>query len=822
MKKTSDLTDLILKPLDVGLKEINSLISTFEKTEDTLIAHQQSIQKIHENFIMFDLTTENPLTELISGLKSVFSFWSFGLFRLKNSLKLDILEPLKMFADNIRNMTKVFESDIGTAEETLLSCTKRLTDCKSRYLKDSETLETMETQRLGQANPAKHNLQGAVSLQLVECLNAEKKLNESHETFEKVSIKLIESVKKNEESRMYFIKTSTEKFIHHFSSFTETMAQKLKESTESISRTTCSYRVDEFYAKLNEFIPPKLAFETYNSWKHKNRSVDMVEDSLIVNSTIELLLYKKSSEQASIERLMEIVETFEGQEWFFRVLETKISSKPIGHYEITKLGEIFIRILASLPKIERSYTIFSHIIRISEMIWTNHLNLKKFLYEFLVADHGLMDERRWVYLISSEIEEKSKREAMITQRNKKRAKSKGFFESFKKINFLAKDSFEVRQEDVKRKLAREVIMTYSCKLWKFRVDQELCYSILMGFANDYNIDPECIVEMLSIIRPAREYHKHRRIMKKIENPKEFTVILPYLSLKDQVELLKVSKSLNLLLSKQVYSNILTSPKKKSLKLRKFLWIQALTPYFPAHSYQSMMLELRSNKRSIEKQRKIIKLDVNRSCRSEDIRKAVKKVLEVYAFFNKHVGYCQGMNFIVSTFYSVMKDQELTYYCLYAFIQKLKMQIVLADNLLGLKCFLYQFDKLIELKIPKVYKVFVNTESFSCNFASSWFLTAFSGCLFDRMDLLHEIWDLLFVKGWKIIFQISLIFLKIQQKNILDYYFTENTIHLSSEKIVASGIQVKNLFRIIKEVKISKKHLEKLQEDYIKIINDAKM
>ena len=150
-----------------------------------------------------------------------------------------------------------------------------------------------------------------------------------------------------------------------------------------------------------------------------------------------------------------------------------------------------------------------------------------------------------------------------------------------------------------------------------------------------------------------------------------------------------------------------------------------------------------------------------------------------------------------------------------------MQIVLADNLLGLKCFLYQFDKLIELKIPKVYKIFVNTESFSCNFASSWFLTAFSGCLFDRMDLLHEIWDLLFVKGWKIIFQISLIFLKIQQKNILDYYFTENTIHLSSEKIVASGIQVKNLFRIIKEVKISKKHLEKLQEDYIKIINDAK-
>ena len=410
---------------------------------------------------------------------------------------------------------------------------------------------------------------------------------------------------------------------------------------------------------------------------------------------------------------------------------------------------------------------------------------------------------------------------MIAQRYKERVKSKGFIESFKKINFWAKDNFKVRQEDLRRKLAREVLMTYSCKLWKFRVEQELSYSILMAFAVEYNIDFECIVEMLSVIRPAGEFYKYGQKSIKNSNPRDFLVFLPYLAIREQVELLKISKTVNLLLCKQVYSNMLTCSNNKSRELRKFLWIQALSSFFPSHSYQKMMQELKSNKRSIDKQRKIIKLDVNRSCRNEGTRKAIKKVLEVYAFFNKHVGYCQGMNFIVSALHSVMNDQELTYYCLCAFIQKFNMQVVLSDTLIGLKCFLYQFDKLIELKIPQIYKVFVNTESFSCNFASSWFLTAFSGCLLDRVDLLNEIWDLLLAKGWKIIFQVSLVFLKTQQKSILDYYFTENTIHLNSEKIVKSGMQIKNLFKHCKELKISKKHLDKLQEDYRKINYDAK-
>ena len=821
MKKTSDISDLIIKPFELGLKEMNNLISIFEKTEETLNAHQKSIQKIHEGFIIFDLNAENPLNELISGLKSVFSFWTFGLFRLKNSMKIDILEPLKIFAENIRNVTKVIESEIGTVGEALLSCTKKFNDCKLKYLKDCEILETMESQKLSQSNQTKHTLQDSLSSQLIDCLKSEKKLNESHETFEILSTKLIESIKKNEESRMYFIKTSSEKFTHHFSTFTETMSQKLKETSELISRTSCTYQTTTFYPNLKNLIPTKQFFEIYNSTKYKHLNTNLTEDSLILNSTIDLLIYKKSSNKANLSRLIEITQTFEGQEWFFRVLEQKISSSPIENYEITKLGEIFIKILTNLPRIDRSFIIFSHIIKTSELIWTNHSNLKKFLYEFLLADHGLMDQGRWVYLISREIEEKTKREAMIAQRFKKKAKSKGFLESFKKINFWAKDSFKVKHEDLRRKIAREVLMTYSCKLWKFKVDQELSYSVVMNFAVEHCIDSESIVEMLSVIRPAGEYYKHGHKMKNLSSPRDFLVILPYLSLKEQVELLRVSKSFNLLLSKQVYSNMLTCLNKKSCELRKFLWIKALTPFFPPHSYQNMLQELKSNKKSIDKQRKIIKLDVNRSCRNQDTRKAIKTVLEVYAYVNKEIGYCQGMNFIVSALHLVINDQELTYYCLYAFIQKLNMQMVLSDKLIGLKCFLYQFDKLIELKLPKIYKVFVNTESFSCNFASSWFLTAFSGCLLDRIEILHEIWDLLLVKGWKIVFEISLIFLKTQQKYILDYYFSENTIHLNSEKIVKSGIEIKNLFEVCKQLKISKKHLDKLKDDYSKIINDAK-
>lgn len=823
MNKASDLSDLILKPLDTGLKEISNLIKTFDRTFESLSEHQSSIQKIHENFIIYDLSNENPLLELLTGLKSIFSCWSFGLYRLKNNMHLEILEPLRLIAENLKNLSKVFENDIGTAEESLQICTKRLADCKSKYFKDAETLETLETQRFGQVNPIKYNLQGAVSLQLVECINAEKKLNESHETFETVSLKLIESVKKNEESRMYFIKTSTEKFLHHFSSFFDTLLDKIKETGAGISKLNCFFSVDEFYAKLNEFIPPKMAFETYNSWKHKNKSVDMVEDSLVVNSTIELLVNKKSSEQASVDRLMEIVENYEGQEWFFRVLEQKLTEKSIGHYELTKLGEIFIRILETLPKIERSFTIFKHIITLSEQIWTNHQNNKKFLYEFLMADNGLLDVNRWMYLVEDEIEEKWKKEMIISNKMKKRSKSKGFFDSFRKMTNLTKDTFEVKPEEVKRKLARDVLTSFSCKLWKFKVDSETSYSILMPFAIQYRVDPDSVVDILSFIRPAREYHRQsmKPRFKIIEKKLLIKLALPYLTIKDQIQLLQVNKFYKTELSELVYRNFLKNPRKKNLKNRQFLWVKILKPFYPAHTYQDISNDLKLNYRSIIKLKKVIKLDVIRSCTCKETQGVIKRVLQAYALHNKHVGYCQGMNFLVSTLYSVLKDEALTYYCLYAFIQKFKMQVILADNLLGLKCLLYQFDKLIELKIPKIYKIFLVTENFSSNFASSWFLTVFSSNLVDKLEILYEIWDLFLAKGWKVVFQVGLILLKIQQKAIVEQYYLENTVHLSSDKMIAQGVKVKNLMRITADVRISKKHLDLLQQDYIKILYDSK-
>lgn len=823
MNKASELSDLILKPLETGLKEITNLISTFEKTSDSLSQHQSSIQKIHESFIIYDLSNENPLLEIISGLKSIFSCWSFGLYRLKNNLHLEILEPLKLVAENLNNLSKVFEKDIGSAEESLQVCTKRLTECKSKYFKDAETLETLETQRFGKINPIKHNLQGSVSLQLVECLDAEKKLNESHETFESVSLKLIEGVKKNEESRMYFIKTSTEKFIHHFTNFFETILDKVKEIGNGVGKLNCFFSVDEFYAKLNEFIPPKLAFETYNSWKHKNKSVEMVEDSLVVNSTIELLINKKSSELASVDKLMEIVENFEGQEWFFRVLEQKLTEKSIGHYEITKLGEIFIRILESLPKIERSYSIFGHIIKLSEQIWTNHQSNKKFLYEFLMADNGLLEVNRWKYLIESEIEEKWKKEMIMCSKMKKRSKSRGFFDSIRKMTNLSNDKFEIKPDEVKRKLARDALMSYSCKLWKFRVDPETSYIILMPFAIEYKIDSDSVVDILSIIRPAREYHRHhsKSRFKIIEKKLIFKALLPYLTIKDQIQLIQVSKFIKTELSESVYRNILKNPIKKSLKNRQFIWVKILKPYFPAHTYEEIVIDLAINNKTIAKLKKVIKLDVIRSYACKETQGVIKRVLQAYALHNRHVGYCQGMNFIVSTFYSVLKDEATTYYCLYAFIQKFKMQVILADNLLGLKCLLYQFDKLIELKIPKIYKIFLATENFSSNFASSWFLTVFSSNLVDKLDILYEIWDFFLAKGWKVVFQVGLILLKIQQKGIIEQYFLENSVHLSSEKMIAQGVKVKNLMKITSEVRISKKHLELLQQDYVKILHDSK-
>lgn len=71
----------------------------------------------------------------------------------------------------------------------------------------------------------------------------------------------------------------------------------------------------------------------------------------------------------------------------------------------------------------------------------------------------------------------------------------------------------------------------------------------------------------------------------------------------------------------------------------------------------------------------------------------------------------------------------------------------------LKLSLYQLDKLIQKHLPSLYNIFQKAEISSELFAVQWFITLFA---YDvSFHNLKVIWDLFFLKGWRLIFQFSL-------------------------------------------------------------------
>jgi hypothetical protein len=104
----------------------------------------------------------------------------------------------------------------------------------------------------------------------------------------------------------------------------------------------------------------------------------------------------------------------------------------------------------------------------------------------------------------------------------------------------------------------------------------------------------------------------------------------------------------------------------------------------------------------------IDVDVVRSFNNlkEISQETLKKILKSYAYINKELNYCQGMNFIAGFLYLAMDKQEaLAFAVMREIIERQTMTHLFNTELPMLKLMFYQLDRLISINLPDLHNHF---------------------------------------------------------------------------------------------------------------------
>ncbi|KAI8603007.1 rab-GTPase-TBC domain-containing protein [Dissophora ornata] len=143
------------------------------------------------------------------------------------------------------------------------------------------------------------------------------------------------------------------------------------------------------------------------------------------------------------------------------------------------------------------------------------------------------------------------------------------------------------------------------------------------------------------------------------------------------------------------------------------------------------------------------------------------VVKAYSLYDKEVGYCQGLSFVVGPLLLNMPDEE-AFCVLVRLMNTYDMRGHFTPDMNMLQLRLYQYEQLMEETVPLVYKHFQNQGIQSTMYASQWFMTLFAYKF--PLDLVFRIYDILFVEGVESLFRFAIALLKANHDKILNHDF----------------------------------------------------
>ncbi|ODV92881.1 hypothetical protein CANCADRAFT_17757, partial [Tortispora caseinolytica NRRL Y-17796] len=142
---------------------------------------------------------------------------------------------------------------------------------------------------------------------------------------------------------------------------------------------------------------------------------------------------------------------------------------------------------------------------------------------------------------------------------------------------------------------------------------------------------------------------------------------------------------------------------------------------------------------------------------------LRRVLQVYAFENADVGYCQAMNIVVAGFLIYMSEEQaywlLTKLCddyIPGYYSKTMYGVLLDQKV---------FESLVEKTMPILWEHLVKQDVQLSVVSLPWFLSLFINSM--PLVFAFRVVDVLFLEGPRVLFQIALAILRINGEELLD-------------------------------------------------------
>ena len=336
-------------------------------------------------------------------------------------------------------------------------------------------------------------------------------------------------------------------------------------------------------------------------------------------------------------------------------------------------------------------------------------------------------------------------------------------------------------------------------------------------------------------------------------------VIPFLSIRDLIELKKCSKLLNIIIDYKsfricIMSNSINNFPSNELRLSIWSYYMNLDEFIIEHLkqyykigkndkenekyieeyyiYLSKIIEkIKENNQLDEKDKKIytpekiksikdsldfIKRDIDRTYYNdyfikEGGKSKLNNILERMCAFPGNVGYCQGMNFILGAMLYLLRNEVKTLTMFSCMIQSYDLINLFAYNTPDYGIRVYQLNYFVKKYIPNIYYHFKNNNLSFDMIYSNWLLTLFTNYLtFVQLDFP---WTCFLIDKWKGLIKLCLIFIYELKEKLLKCDLSGLSILLKEDPSKYHNNFNKSFYMYNNVFKVTNEQLNNLKNEY---------
>ena len=151
---------------------------------------------------------------------------------------------------------------------------------------------------------------------------------------------------------------------------------------------------------------------------------------------------------------------------------------------------------------------------------------------------------------------------------------------------------------------------------------------------------------------------------------------------------------------------------------------------------------------------------------ENFQKSLRNILVCYSTRNSSIGYCQGMNFVVSRLLLILGNEEYTFWVFYQ-IMEYFLSVYYYFDLTGIIIETTLVETMLPIYLPELH-LFLEKNNFNMtisNFIHKWMVCIFTQTL--KVEMVYTFLDFFFLEGEVCLFKTALFIMSIMEKTFAE-------------------------------------------------------